>query len=228
MIRCVFACVRNQPASPWNFYPHLCFLGEYHPGQLNNVVQGMNVATWCRHLCLTFYQKLKTRMKIQHKRGTSSSDPTCHSSCSRPASSLFSPAWWSLRSWARRRNSVVACPFQPHSAQSRSGWSVLCASYHCSRHTPGSPLRRDCTLDIWTEGLSQLTSQWNERKRRKRGHIVRFELLCHRAASSVRASFIIMLAWGQVWEVFIVRGQSLQVRKCYSIVVRQKKKSHCK
>lgn len=83
--------------------------------------------------------------------------PTCHSSWSRPASSLSSPAWWSLRSWARRRNSAVACPSPPRSAQSRSGWSSPYASYHCSTHTPGSPLRPDCTLR-WTEGLSQHTS----------------------------------------------------------------------
>lgn len=140
------------------------YFPEYHPGPLHNVVQEMNVATWCRHLSLTFYQALKTHMQIQRRRQTSVSDPTCHSSYSRPASSLSSPAWWSLRSWARRRNSAVACPFQPRSAQSRSGWSAPCASYHCSRHTPGSPLRRDCTLDRWTEGLSQLTSQWIQKE----------------------------------------------------------------
>lgn len=79
---------------------------------------------------------------------TSLGDPTCHSSWSHPASSPSSPAWWSLRSWARRRNSAVACPSPPHSARSRSGWSSPYASYHCSTHTPGSQLHPDCTLRL--------------------------------------------------------------------------------
>lgn len=82
------------------------------------------------------------------------SDPTCHSSWSHPASSLSSPAWWSLRSWATRRNSGAACPSPPRTSQSRSGWSSPCASYHCSTRIPGSPLRPDCTLRR-TEGHSQ-------------------------------------------------------------------------
>lgn len=84
------------------------------------------------------------------------SDLTCHSSWSRPASSPSSPAWWSLRNWARRRNSVAACPSPPHSAQSHSGWSSPSASYHCSTHTPWSLLLPDCTLR-WTRG-GELTS----------------------------------------------------------------------
>lgn len=198
--------VSDMPHQLWfSWYLNL-YLPEYHPALLHNVVRRMNAATWCRRLSLTFCQ---TRMQIHCERGTSFCDPTCHSSCSRPASSLSSPAWWSLRSWARRRNSAVACPFQPRSAQSHSGWSAPCASYHCSRHTPGSPLRRDCTLDRRTEGLSQFTSPWIERKRRKRGHIVWVALHATEQHPRVRAS-IITLASGQVWEVFIVRRQSLQ------------------
>lgn len=152
----VFFTLEISLQVPRHFYLNLYF-PEFNPGLLYNDAHAwVNAATWCRHLSLTFCQTPKTWMQIPCERGTSFSDPTCHSSWSRPASSLSSPAWWSLRSWARRRNSAVACPFQPRSAQSHSGWSVPCASYHCSRHTLGSPLRRDCTLR-WTEGLGQLT-----------------------------------------------------------------------
>lgn len=212
---CFFTLEISLPVS-WPFYLDLYFF-EYNTGLLHNVVQGKNATTWCRQLSLTFCQTLQTWMQMQQKRGTSFSDPTCHSSWSRPASSLSSPAWWSLRSWARRRSSAVACPFQPRSAQSRSGWSVLCASYHCSRHTPGSLLRRDCTLR-WTEGLSQLTSEWIKMKRRKRGQIVWVVLLCHRETSQRTRLYHHAGTRPSLGGLHSMKAEP-QAQKCYSIVV---------